>query len=125
MPYQDAKLMIRSDLAGLLGQAAHLADIRQVGSYEAGSAPLGFDGSNDLGASPGVAAMNDDLPSVSGQAQRSRPADARGGPGDQCCSNSSSGCTHGILISVQNGLTPASPLPPWEGQERSCRLTLP
>jgi len=62
--------------------------------------------------------MNDDLPSVSGQAQRSRPADAHGGPGDQCCSNSFSGCTHGILISVQNGLTPASPLPPWEGQER-------
>src|SRR5690349_24146494 len=57
------------DLAGLLGQAAHLADIRQVGSYEAGSAPLDFDGSYDLGASPGVEAMNDDPPSVSGQAQ--------------------------------------------------------
>ena len=88
------------DLDGLLGEAAHLADIHKLGSYKAGSAPLGFDGSNDLGASPGVAAMNDDIPSVSGQSQRSRPADAVGGPGDQCCSNISGGCTHGILISV-------------------------
>ena len=67
--------------------------------------------------------VNDDLPSASGQAQRSRPADAVGGPGDQCCSKRSSGRTHGVLISVQNGLTSASALPLREGQQRSCRLT--
>src|SRR4029077_16295408 len=40
--------------------------------------------------------MNDDLPSVSGQAQRSRPADAVGGPGHQHCSGSPGSGTHGV-----------------------------
>ena len=113
------------DLAGLLGQAAHPAGIHQLGSCEAGPAPLGFDGSNDLGAPPGAAAVNDNLPSVSGQAQRSRAEDAVGGPGHQRYSSSPSSRTHGIPIPVQNGLTPGSPLPPRESQQRSCRLTLP
>src|SRR4029077_18342037 len=112
------------DLAGLFGQAVDLVDIHQLGSDKAGSAPFGFDGSDDLSASLRVAAMDDNVPSVSGQAQRSRSADAVGRPGHERCSNSSSGCTHRILISLQNGRTRASPLSPWEAQERIWRLTL-
>src|SRR4029077_4063316 len=112
------------DLAGLFGQAVDLVDIHQLGTYKAGSAPLGFDGSDDLSASLRVAAMDDNVPSVSGQAERSRSADAVGRPGHERCSNSSRGGIHRILISLQNGRTRASRLSPWEAQERIWRLTL-
>ena len=71
--------------ADLVDQASHRRHVFEIGGHKTGAAPLRLDLSDHLGTTFGVAAVDDDLPAVVGQAagrslgryQRSRQSRAR------------------------------------------------
>ena len=64
-------------LADVVGQARHVGRVAEAGSDEAGLAASGSDLFDRLGATGGIATVNDDLRAVPRKLQRDRATDPR------------------------------------------------
>ena len=67
----------------LCDETVDLGWVAQVGGDESGPTPFGLDGVDDLGAPLRVPTVHHDRVPVAAEPERRRPADARGGAGDQ------------------------------------------